>query len=522
MNLTKEQLEIINSKHNNIKINAVAGSGKTSTIIEYARKRAYNNKILYLAFNRAVKLEAIKKFKDNKIPNVVVDTIHALAYKSLVYKNGYRVKENGYNIEEIVKLFKMDLTYNNYDKYIIANYINKFFIYFCNSNKSSIDEINYLNIVSDNEAKNFVKKNLHYIQEKIQLFFNKMINNEIEVTHDFYLKQYQLLNPELKYDYIIFDEAQDASEVILDIILKQKACKVIVGDTNQQIYSFRYAINALEKTNFKTYYLSKSFRFNDYIANLAIEILKLKKYIGKEINVEIKGCGNSKEFKTKAFIARTNLGLFIKAINYLNRNKFIIFIELLKKIFKFKKNLKDIYFEGNINSLIYTSDGISLYDIINLYNKNYKLIKNKIIRELKSFRELYDYINKTENKELLLMLEIVKKYKNKTLKLLKRLKNRVMDNYDRKNAKIIFSTVHKSKGLEYDVVELADDFITKIELEKLSKNITNDDYENIKLNEEINLLYVAITRTKNLLYIPKILLPQNYHNLETNNYIKVI
>ncbi len=61
MELTKEQSEIINSS-GNIKINAVAGSGKTTTIIEYANARPRESRILYLAFNKSVKLEAVKKF----------------------------------------------------------------------------------------------------------------------------------------------------------------------------------------------------------------------------------------------------------------------------------------------------------------------------------------------------------------------------------------------------------------------------------------------------------------------------
>jgi len=56
MRFTKEQQAIIKSS-GDIKINAVAGSGKTTTLIEYARHRA-KSKILYLAFNKSVKLEA--------------------------------------------------------------------------------------------------------------------------------------------------------------------------------------------------------------------------------------------------------------------------------------------------------------------------------------------------------------------------------------------------------------------------------------------------------------------------------
>ncbi|MEX0810895.1 MAG: hypothetical protein WD048_01680 [Chitinophagales bacterium] len=55
MELTKQQYDIINST-GNIKVNAVAGSGKTTTIIEYAKARPESSKILYLAFNKSVKL----------------------------------------------------------------------------------------------------------------------------------------------------------------------------------------------------------------------------------------------------------------------------------------------------------------------------------------------------------------------------------------------------------------------------------------------------------------------------------
>jgi len=57
MPLTPEQQAIIQSS-GNIKINDVAGSGKTTTCLEYARTRPAGSKILYLAFNKSVKIEA--------------------------------------------------------------------------------------------------------------------------------------------------------------------------------------------------------------------------------------------------------------------------------------------------------------------------------------------------------------------------------------------------------------------------------------------------------------------------------
>jgi tRNA G46 methylase TrmB len=82
MELTKEQCDIINST-GNIKINAVAGSGKTTTIIEYANARPKTSKILYLAFNKSVREEATKKFANKGLGNVKVETAHSLAYKHI-------------------------------------------------------------------------------------------------------------------------------------------------------------------------------------------------------------------------------------------------------------------------------------------------------------------------------------------------------------------------------------------------------------------------------------------------------
>ncbi len=62
--------------------------------------------------------------------------------------------------------------------------------------------------------------------------------------------------------------------------------------------------------------------------------------------------------------------------------------------------------------------------------------------------------------------------------------------------------------MEYDTVFLVDDFITE---EKLAKSKDKADALNTtKLNEEINLLYVAVTRTRYQLYIPETLLPAGF------------
>src|SRR6185436_17734712 len=124
--------------------------------------------------------------------------------------------------------------------------------------------------------------------------------------HDFYLKKFQLGRPVLDYDYILFDEGQDASAAMLDIFLNQKAIKVIVGDAHQQIYSWRYAINSLQRVDFPVYNLSQSFRFDEEIALVANKILGWKKLMGQAEATKIIGAGNSGQIQTKAILGRTN------------------------------------------------------------------------------------------------------------------------------------------------------------------------------------------------------------------------
>src|ERR1017187_10047977 len=179
MELTQEQKDIIHST-GNIKINAVAGSGKTTTIIEYAKSRSRESRILYLAFNKSVKLEAIKKFADNGLTNVKVETAHSLAYKHVVFAHNYKVRPQGYRTNEVAELLNLSGKGEKHIKYVVANHINKFLGYFCNSDKQKVHDLNYLNVVADDKARAFVSANYDHIESQTRLLLSKMDKGEIE------------------------------------------------------------------------------------------------------------------------------------------------------------------------------------------------------------------------------------------------------------------------------------------------------------------------------------------------------
>jgi len=235
-----------------------------------------------------------------------------------------------------------------------------------------------------------------------------------------------------------------------------------------------------------------------------MQILFWKNHIASTTPLIIKGLGTNVDLVSKAVIGRTNLGLLLKAIEYTTE----------------KKNIKRIYFEGNINSYSYADEGASLYDVLNLHNNKRSMIRDELIRSMPSMKDLEEYIEKSEDGQLGMMAEIAKKYGNDIYDIIKNLKAKHVENDDKEKADVIFSTVHRCKGMEYDSIHLVNDFITEDKVERRAMELEKDEKKISKLNEEINLLYVAATRKKNIIHIPEELLPKVFPKLPPIKIIK--
>ncbi|MEO5682668.1 MAG: UvrD-helicase domain-containing protein [Chitinophagaceae bacterium] len=484
MQLTEEQKAVIDT-NGNLVINAVAGSGKTTTLIEYAKTRPRGSKILYLAFNKTVKTEAVQKFAAARVNNVKVETAHSLAYDTIVKFGNYQLTQ-GYKSYELCDLLNIE-TGERHTDFIIANHVVKFMSYFCNSRANKVQDLDYESVITDSKAKTFVNNFYKQIEQFTRAALAKMDKGEIAVTHDFYLKKFQLSKPALNYDYILFDEGQDASAAMLDIFLQQQAVKIIVGDTHQQIYGWRYAINSLQQVDFPVHHLSNSFRFDEEIALIANKILAWKKQLKKPPAVKLIGAGTpAATIKTRATLGRTNLGLLLNAIAQWQHGA-----------------IKKVYFEGNINSYTFADEGASLYDVLNLHNGKTEKIKDRLIAGMKSMKDLEDYIEKTEDNSLGMIVQVVKEFGNRLPSLINELKTN--HTAAKEEADMIFSTVHRCKGMEYDEVTLLGDFINEEKLKKYIAQYGGDkmmEQEKNRLAEEINILYVAVTRAKSKLKIP--------------------
>ena len=114
-----------------------------------------------------------------------------------------------------------------------------------------------------------LNKNEKRVIEHLKTILSAMKNKIIEATHDFYLKMFYLnkkVSTNLPYDLILVDEAQDISDVMIEIVENLNCRRIYVGDSFQQIYSFRFATNALNKIDLPSYDLTQSFRFGDNYA----------------------------------------------------------------------------------------------------------------------------------------------------------------------------------------------------------------------------------------------------------------
>jgi hypothetical protein len=213
-------------------IKAVAGSGKTTTLLKLAKVNN-DKRILYLAFNRAIVSEIRKKKSTNLIPYTFDAFIRRL-YIDKYNDFDCSIQDlKPYTFGQIYswfqnKPFKMKQTF-------IAKYN-----HFCN-------DVEYTEMFDFLENKHRGKKKGQLLRmwqdtkSRKLLTFNGLRKLAF-VQHWF--KDYIDAN----YDMIFIDEAQDFDPLMLKMLINDTSIpKIFVGDPRQAIYEWRGAINAFEK-----------------------------------------------------------------------------------------------------------------------------------------------------------------------------------------------------------------------------------------------------------------------------------
>lgn len=470
MKPTEEQQKAIDlaKTHQHVRVNAYAGAGKSSTLRMIAEEIAAP--ALYICFNKSTAEEAREKF-----PSYVdCKTSHSMAYAAIGkdYVNKLKRPQGKYvNVcgtgTEIASYFKIEQKQLSDEHLITVGAIGAAIKETLTRFEQSADEkleqrhVSFKPVERFNEKHGFDKSwwrtfILKHAEKLWQLRVNK--NSSVLITHDTYLKLWQLSKPNLaKYELIFLDEAQDSNPCLLDILYRQNTKLILVGDKYQSIYIWRGAINAMEQDGGKEWnecLLSTSFRYGENVAYVANKILQLPE--GQEVkgygSDSIKPIMEGHHKHTRIF--RTNAALILDAVEFITA--------------------------GVPCSLeIDTKDFVKLLEsAVALKQGNTKGVKHDEITPYNTWKEL------EEDNSLPLITSVVNKNMHYTIL-------GVLNGYvNSTKPEVIFTTAHKSKGREWDVVMIADDF----------KSCYNDKGEWIGLSaEERNLLYVAATRAKKTL-----------------------
>jgi hypothetical protein len=337
---------------------------------------------------------------------------------------------------------------------------------------------------------------------KVKQLFKKMIKKECDLTHSFYLKFFHIALFEdfwfldevfSSYYAVLYDEAQDADPVMVDILNKIPQSKVvIIGDDHQNIYAFRKTINALRNMKSETNLsLTINFRSTQKILDYANSIIKHLKGDTKKLRSNIKESNiDVFEIKTEAFLTRINASIIEYIVNE-GKDKKIRFLRKVDEIFSLPIDIYERFF----------------------INKQVK--KHRNLNNFYSLEAFEEHANQIQDIEYINAISLVKKYREKIKEAYDIAKKHENKKYKEDEA-ITVATVHSAKGKEWDKVRLANDFrtISQIFSTLANSNIDFDEYLRIVKNnleenqivlnavQEINLLYVAITRAKSKLDLP--------------------
>lgn len=524
MDLTDEQKELIEETITNSPgiygCQSCAGSGKSFTIfraIDYIKEHEPNAKILYLVFNKANQLEAQSKLMkySNWLVPIEVKTAHSFAYNKWfnIFGPFTTITSLQWNlIQQVISQYTdPEIRWSKkapfvwlHDKFcstslLLDTFVKHMYEMFEDEYKG-LDKPKEYEIIGPRgrKTKKFgIYVNAYSVVTKAHIEAFKEIyelhtKNKL-FTHSMYLKHAALSTKSggSQYDYVFFDEAQDANRMMLRLLEKQDVTKTyFIGDERQSIYKFDGSNeNVFITKDFnKLYHLSRSFRFGDKIANLAQRIIKL--------NSEHIVTGTKQTHKirpnSEAYLFRTNAKLFETMLDFAYSNKLkgdririnlmriaedeLTYLEILAFLgiyykhtnFDYYMQHRDIFQKELPSSLTQFNkrfDEDRTLSFEDVYNEQYDGLSDDI-------HSIYMYAKKTKN--------FIEKYKA--------LQEATNDIYATKEITAI--TMHRSKGLEWDSVIIA---------EPSKLYYTDKDgvmRRNSNYIQEMNLMYVAVTRAR--------------------------
>ena len=488
------QLDIfdaVNNGNENIAINAVAGSGKTTTIIAACKRLNVGERdVIFLAFNNSIVDDLKVKLKGY----AYASTLHAFGYSILkrLYnqpKYGMRIKVDSWKYQKYVKDHALELSNIitpttdaakvfgfacNVDKLYALARVN--LIQYNENDLSELrnlcDEHNLLTLFDEVEACNQLLKTAYKMPKDLTIDFTDMV--VLPLFHKEHIPTYK---------YVFIDEAQDLNRAQRELMLHtaRNGRFIAVGDRNQAINGFAGADcnsfdNIARQPNTIELPLSVNYRCGTNMIAMAQEIVpQIKAHDGA-----IKGEISHTKQLTKSLFKENDMVLCRTSAPLVG-----LCMKLIESGITAVVKGKDI--AQDLKNLIENANTRDIKEVLTYLEQE----KQKVVDAIKEQRKCDDATAKNSTRYMNLedrckCIENICMHSIENTTQLKSYINRIFSDENIENA-VVLSTAHKAKGLEANRVLIL--LPNKLPL-KWPHQLEWQE------QQELNLKYVAITRAK--------------------------
>ncbi|HEU0090437.1 MAG TPA: UvrD-helicase domain-containing protein [Pseudonocardiaceae bacterium] len=449
---------------------AGAGTGKTSTLIlmgAATRKRG-----LYMAFNKAIAVDAQGRFG----PNVECRTAHSLAFRAVGRSYSERLNAQTrlpakqtariLGITQDLPIGSHRVTVNHQAR-LVMGMIRRF----CYSTDRQV-MARHLELVNglDMPGQEYLARTL--LPYAITAWEDICSpSGTLRFEHDHYMKMWAMTHPVLEAGFVLLDEAQDTNPVLEEVFLGQDAQRVCVGDPAQQIYAWRNARDVMTGFPAEHLHLTQSFRFGPQIAQVANRWLR-----HAESDMQLTGCGPvtsriAEIPHPEAVLCRSNADAMHEVLTFLELGVPVALTgggDAIHRIAKAAEELKAGQHTSHPELFLFNSWG-EVQEYVE---------QDKAGQDLKSIVKLVD---KYGPDQIIQAVECLSA---------------------EEHAKVVVSTAHKAKGREWASVRIGEGFAApQVDDEGMQRQLNP---------AEARLVYVAVSRARHLLDITGIAWVDDY------------
>lgn len=465
-------------------VNAVAGSGKTTTLIEAAR--LIDVPALFVAFNKHI-VDELEQKLDGTV--MAAKTLHSIGHMAVIAALGKAHLETSKYSRIVRSLVETEILPNRPGVTMreatetLAHLVNFARLTLTDPrNLPALEEMarRYSLVPEDDDV---YERCLHLVDDAL-VFGNRQAQESkfIDFTDMIYLPAIWRLQPP-QYDFVFVDECQDLNAAQLDLALKCRATggrMLFVGDSRQAIYGFAGADaasfrNIAQRTNATQLPLSICYRCPASHITLAQEIVSA---------IESRPNAPQGEILT---IGPDDLAMHV-------REGDMVLCRMTAPLVSLCIN----FIQRQIPALVRGKDiGKQLTGIVDAVAK----LRNFTFPEFGAFLDLYADMqqkklrNRDDNEDRLESLrdqvEAVRAcFLGFQATTARDLSQQIADLFSDEDSAVLLSTVHRAKGLERERVFL-------LRPDKLP--LTWPKQQPWQLEQEMNLRYVALTRAKQTL-----------------------